>query len=102
MKNADRTAEQIMGVLHAHEAGAQCADCCRKHGMSAGTFHAGAATHSRMTVSEAKRLKALQVRGGSEIDLADQIPCEWNAKLTRRLAEQMRGTAAMPELLSKK
>ena len=61
MKNADRTAEQIMGVLHAHEAGAQRAHLCRKHGMSVGTFHAGAATYSKMTVPEAKRLKALEV-----------------------------------------
>ena len=50
-----------MGVLNAHEAGAQRADCRRKHGMSVETLHAGAATYSRMTVSEAKRLKALEV-----------------------------------------
>ncbi|MDO6586505.1 transposase, partial [Salipiger sp. 1_MG-2023] len=28
------------GILSEHEAGAKCADLCRKHGMSEGTFYA--------------------------------------------------------------
>jgi putative transposase len=55
--------------------------------MSEGTFYAWKAKYSGMTVSEAKRLKALE----------DQ-----NAKLKRLLAEQMLDMAAMKELLSKK
>ena len=62
-------------------------DLCRKHGMSEGTFYAGEAKYSGMTVSEAKRLKALE---------------DENAKLKRLLAEQMLDMAAMKELLSKK
>ena len=69
------------------EAGAKCADLCRKHGMSEGTFYAWKAKYSGMTVSEAKRLKALE---------------DENAKLKRLLAEQMLDMAAMKELLSKK
>lgn len=42
--------------------GAKCADLCRKHGMSEGTFYAWKAEYSGMTVSEAKRLKALEER----------------------------------------
>lgn len=59
MKKARLTEEQIIGILQEHEAGAKCADLCRKHGMSEGTFYAWKAKYSGMTVSEAKRLKAL-------------------------------------------
>ena len=74
MKKARRTEEQIIGILQEHEAGAKCADLCRKHGMSEGTFYAWKAKYSGMTVSEAKRLKALE---------------DENARLKRLLAEQM-------------
>ena len=35
MKKARLTEEQIIGILQEHEAGAKCADLCRKHGMLA-------------------------------------------------------------------
>jgi putative transposase len=54
--------------------GAKCADLCRKHGMSEGTFYAWKAKFGGMTVSDAKRLKALE---------------DENAKLKKLLAEQM-------------
>jgi putative transposase len=87
MKKARLTEEQIIGILQEHEAGAKCADLCRKHGMSEGTFYVWKAKYSGMTVSEAKRLKALE---------------DENAKLKKLLAEQMLDMAAMKELLSKK
>ena len=87
MKRTIRTEEQIFGILHEHEAGAKCADLCRKHGMSEGTFYAWKAKYSGMTVSEAKRLKVLE---------------DENAKLKKLLAEQMLDMAAMRELLQKK
>ena len=87
MKRTIRTEEQIIGILQEHEAGAKCGDLCRKHGMSEGTFYAWKAKYSGMTVSEAKRLKALE---------------DENAKLKKLLAEQMLDMAAMKELLSKK
>lgn len=86
MKKARLTEEQIIGILQEHEAGAKCADLCRKHGMSEGTFYAWKAKYSGMTVSEAKRLKALE---------------DENAKLKKLLAEQMLDMAAMKELLSR-
>ena len=52
--------------------------------MSEGTFYAWKAKYSGMTVSEAKRLKALE---------------DENAKLKRLLAEQMLDMAAMKDLL---
>ena len=74
MKKARRTEEQIIGILQEHDAGAKCADLCRKHGMSEGTFYAWKAKFGGMTVSEAKRLKALE---------------DENARLKRLLADQM-------------
>ena len=79
--------EQIIGLLTEHEAGAKCADLCRKHGMSEGTFYAWKAKYGGMTVSDAKRLKALEGE---------------NATLKTLLAKQMLDAAAMKELLSKK
>jgi len=87
MKRTIRSEEQIIGILHEHEAGAKCADLCRKHGMSEGTFYAWKAKYSGMTVSEAKRLKGLE---------------DENLKLKKLLAEQMLELAAMRELVSKK
>ena len=87
MKRTIRTAEQIIGILQEREAGAKCADLCRKHGMSEGTFYAWKAKYSGMTVSEAKRLKALE---------------DENAKLKKLLAEQMLDMAAMKEIKTKK
>lgn len=87
MKRSRFSEEQIIGILTEHEAGAACADLCRKHGMSEGTFYNWKAKFGGMTVSDAKRLKALE---------------DENAKLKKLLAEQMLDAAAMKELLSKK
>ena len=64
MKRARFTEEQIIGILQEHEAGAKCPDLCRKHGMSEGTFYAWKSKFGGMTVSEAKRLKALKDQNG--------------------------------------
>ena len=87
MKRSRFTEEQIIGILNEHEAGASCAELCRKHGMSSGTFYAWKAKYGGMTISDAKRLKALE---------------DENAKLKKLLAEQMLDAAAMKELLAKK
>ena len=87
MKRTRFTDEQIIGILAEHEAGAKCADLCRKHGMSEGTFYNWKAKFGGMTVSEAKRLKGLE---------------DENAKLKKLLAEQMLDLAAMKDLVAKK
>jgi putative transposase len=51
MKKAQMTEEQIIGIVQEHEAGAKCADLCRKHGMSEGTFYAWKAKYSVCAVS---------------------------------------------------
>jgi len=87
MKRTRYSEEQIIGILREHEAGAKCADLCRKHGMSEGTFYAWKSKYGGMDVSDVKRLRALEGE---------------NAKLKKLLAEQMLDAAAMRELLSKK
>jgi putative transposase len=87
MKRTRFTDEQIIGILTEHEAGAKCADLCRKHGMSEGTFYNWKAKFGGMTVSEVKRLKALE---------------DENAKLKRLLAEALLDQAALKDLLSRK
>ena len=86
MKKARLTEEQIIGILQEHGAGAKCADLCRKHGMSEGTFYAWKAKYSGMTVSEAKRLKALE---------------DENAKLKRLVADVMLDNVVLKDLLGK-
>ena len=39
MKRTRYPEEQIIGILTEHEAGAKCADLCRKHGISDATFY---------------------------------------------------------------
>ena len=86
MKRTRYSEEKIIGILTEHDAGATCADLCRKHGMSEGTFYAWKAKYGGMMVPDAKRLKALE---------------DENAKLKKLLAEQILDAAAMKELLSK-
>lgn len=87
MKRTRFTDEQIIGILAEHEAGAKCADLCRKHGMSEGTFYNWKAKFGGMTVSEAKRLKGLE---------------DENAKLKKLLAERDLEIDLMREINRKK
>lgn len=82
MKRSRFSDEQVIGILQEHEAGAKCADLCRKHGMSEGTFYAWKSKYSGMSVPDVKRLKTLE---------------DENGKLKKLLAEQMLDAAAMQE-----
>ena len=80
------TEEQIIAVLREGEAGAKVADLCRKHGMSDATYYNWKAKYAGLTVSELKRLKALE---------------EENRRLKQIVAEQALDNRALKELLSK-
>jgi putative transposase len=54
------TEEQIVAILREQEAGAKTADVCRKHGISSATFYHWKAKYGGLSVSEAKRLRALE------------------------------------------
>ena len=80
------TDEQIIAMLREHDAGTKTADLCRKHGLSEATFYKYKAKYGGLTVSDAKRLKALE---------------EENGKLKRLLADAMLDNAALKDLATK-
>ncbi len=80
------TEEQIIAVLREGEAGAKATDLCRKHGISDATYYNWKAKYSGITVSELKRLKALE---------------EENRHLKQIVGEQALDIRALKELLSK-
>ncbi len=86
MKKSRFSEQQIIGILKEHAAGMTAAELCRKHGISDATFYKWRSKYSGMTVSDAKRLKAME---------------EENRKLKRLLAEQMLDNATLKEMLSK-
>jgi putative transposase len=80
------TEEQIIQVLREGEAGAKVADLCRKHGMSEATYYNWKAKYAGMTVSDVRRLKALE---------------EENRRLKQIVAEQALDNKALKDLLAK-
>ena len=80
------TEEQIIGVLKEAEAGAKPLDLCRKHGVSEGTLYRWKAKYSGLTVSELKRLKALE---------------EENRRLKQIVADQALDNQALKAVLAK-
>jgi putative transposase len=60
MKGKRYTEEQIIKILRDGEAGASVAEVCRKHGVSEWSFYRWRQKYGGMTVSDAKRLRALQ------------------------------------------
>jgi putative transposase len=80
------TEEQIIAVLREGEASARVADLCRKYGMSDATYYNWKAKYAGLTVSELKRLKALE---------------EENRRLKQIVGEQALDIRALKELLSK-
>jgi len=80
------TEEQIIAVRREGEAGVKVADLCRKYGMSDATYYNWKAKYAGLTVSELKRLKALE---------------EENRRLKQIVGEQALDIRALKELLSK-
>ena len=80
------TDQQIIGMLREQEAGLKTSEVCRKYGISDATFYKYKAKFGGMTVSDARRLRALETE---------------NAKLKRLLAEAMLDNAALKDLATK-
>ena len=87
MKAKRYTEEQIIAVLREGEAGAKVAELCRKHGMSEATYYNWKAKYAGMTISDLKRLKALETE---------------NRRLKQIVADQALDNLALKELALKK
>jgi putative transposase len=86
MAHKKYTEEQIIAVLREGEAGAKVTDLCRKYGISDATYYNWKARYAGLTVSELKRLKALE---------------EENRRLKQIVGEQALDIRALKDLLSK-
>jgi putative transposase len=81
------TEEQIMGFLRETEAGLPIAELCRRHGFSEASYYLWRSKFGGMTLSDAKRLKALELE---------------NSRLKKLLAESMLENEVTREALRKK
>jgi putative transposase len=86
MKRSRFSEEQIIGILKEHQAGLSASELCRKHGISDATFYNWRSKYGGMDVSDAKKLKALEVE---------------NAKLKKLLAESVMDVSTLKEMLGK-
>lgn len=79
--------EQIIGFLREADKGIARKELCRKHGFSEASYYLWRSKYGGMDVSDAKRLKALEVE---------------NALLKRLLADAMLENEVTKEALRKK
>ena len=86
MANKKFTEEQIINILKEAETGAKVTDLCRRYGVSDATFYRWKAKYAGLTVSELKRLKALE---------------DENRRLKQIVADQALDNRVLKELLSK-
>ncbi len=81
------TEEQIIRILQEAEAGMKVGDVCRKHGISDATYYNWKSKYGGMTVSDAKKLKALD---------------DENRRLKRIVADQALDIQALKAVVEKK
>ena len=87
MKRKRYTEEKIISILKGHEAGASVPDLCRRHGIVENTIYRWKSKYGGMEISEAKRLRELELE---------------NARLKKLLAEAELDKAAMKEIIEGK
>ncbi len=87
MKTRRYSEAQIFKILQEVDSGVSVVDAVRKHGISPATIHRWKSKYGGMTLSELKRLKALE---------------EENARLKRIVAQQALDNELLREINSKK
>lgn len=87
MKTRRYSEVQVFRILKEVETGSQIVDVAREHGVSPATIHRWKSRYSGMSLSELKRLKALE---------------EENARLKRIVAQQALDNELLREVNSKK
>jgi len=87
MKRKRYSEEQIIGILKEHESGLSAEDLIRKHGIAHGTFYRWKSKYGGMEVSEAKRMRELEIE---------------NSKLKKLLAETLLEKTAVEDALRRK
>ena len=87
MKTKRYSTEQIIGILKEAEAGMPVKELCRKHGVSDATIYNWKSKFGDMTVSDARRLKELEVE---------------NQRLKQLVADQALDNRILKEIVSKK
>jgi len=81
------TEEQIIGFLREADKGIALKELCRKHGFSEASYYLWRSKYGGMDVSDARRLKALEVE---------------NARLKKLLADALLENEVTKEALRKK
>jgi len=81
------TEAQIVGFLREADAGVAVKDLCRKHGFSEGSYYLWRSKFGGMSVSDAKRLKELELE---------------NTRLKRLLADSLLENEVTREALRRK
>ena len=87
MKTTRYSEAQVFRILQEVDAGAAVVDVARRHGVSGATIHRWKSRYGGMSLSDLKRLKALE---------------EENARLKRIVAQQALDNELLREINSKK
>lgn len=87
MKRSRFTEEQIIQILNEVQSGMKVEELCRKHGISTPTYYSWKAKFGGMTISDAKRLRALETE---------------NSKLKRLVGELSLDIVALKDVVSRK
>lgn len=87
MKRSRFSEEQIIAILKEQENGLSTKEVCRGHGISSATFYKWKSKYGGLEVSDARKLKALELE---------------NRRLKKLLAEQMLDNAILKDVNLKK
>lgn len=87
MKQSRFSEEQILGILKEGDATGRIDDLCRRHGISKASYYKWKTKYGGLSLSEAQRLKALEVE---------------NSRLKRLVADLSLDNSCLKEIVSKK